>query len=515
MTNTTYGPVLPVAEVSPPIRTIEKLSLVMGILTLDFLLWSGSFGISLVLSAMVVFSLKFWTQFQNTTHRSKMLAIGIFIAGILPMIETVNTLTFIIGAGFAFAACFALSNSERQDWATQLGLLLSSAIVAPFRFPKLCIQLKSSNLKKVGTSNLMGWIVPAVICCVFVLLFAYASPIWQGWLEAIDLFVLLDVLFSPRIFFWIFIAWVIWPFLEGRVSKFRLFNRSKKTVSFVDTENLLKMHDWQQFAQRCLILCNLVFALQNILDFSILWSGAALPEGMSYAEYAHRGAYPLVVAALLAGVFVLIATRPGGVGERSILIRNLVFLWVAQNIILLMSSLLRLDIYITAYALTYWRIAAFIWMLLVATGLVLIIVRFVLKRSVGWLVVANVIVLISTLYVTSFVNLPYRITEFNLEHSSMAKVGGSQFDTYYMRRLGPDALPAFQNFETKLNFASRVQLYRLRKERDFLLKRHKSLSKYHKCNWCAWTYRGHRLKEFVEQTSKQEQSVNAAEREAP
>ena len=35
---------------------------------------------------------------------------------------------------------------------------------------------------------------------------------------------------------------------------------------------------------------------------------------------------------------------------------------------LVISSILRLDLYVQTYLLTYWRIAAFIWMLLVAAG---------------------------------------------------------------------------------------------------------------------------------------------------
>ena len=55
---------------------------------------------------------------------------------------------------------------------------------------------------------------------------------------------------------------------------------------------------------------NLIFALQNGLDIFFLWSGAPLPEGMTLAEYAHRGAYPLIATALLAGLFVLVTMRP-------------------------------------------------------------------------------------------------------------------------------------------------------------------------------------------------------------
>ena len=67
-----------------------------------------------------------------------------------------------------------------------------------------------------------------------------------------------------------------------------------------------------------------------------------------------------------AAAFVLIAMKPGGAAERSKVIRTLVYLWVAQNVLLVASSILRLDLYVQTYLLTWWRIAAFIWMGLVA-----------------------------------------------------------------------------------------------------------------------------------------------------
>ena len=43
-----------------------------------------------------------------------------------------------------------------------------------------------------------------------------------------------------------------------------------------------------------LALFNAVFAV-NILDIAFLWSGEPLPAGVSLADHAHRGAYPLIV----------------------------------------------------------------------------------------------------------------------------------------------------------------------------------------------------------------------------
>ena len=42
---------------------------------------------------------------------------------------------------------------------------------------------------------------------------------------------------------------------------------------------------------RSLILFNLLFAVQTVLDVTYLWGNATLPADISYASYAHRGAH--------------------------------------------------------------------------------------------------------------------------------------------------------------------------------------------------------------------------------
>ena len=168
---------------------------------------------------------------------------------------------------------------------------------------------------------------------------------------------------------------------------------------------------------RSLILFNVMFALQSALDLTYLWGGASLPNGMTYAHYAHRGAYPLIATALLAAGFVLIAMRPGGPAEQSRLIRPLVLLWTGQNVLLVVSSIFRLDLYVAAYSLTYLRLAAFIWMGLVAVGLVLMLIQIKLKKPNSWLITANAISLAMVLYGCCFISAPRLVASYNVEHS--------------------------------------------------------------------------------------------------
>ena len=188
---------------------------------------------------------------------------------------------------------------------------------------------------------------------------------------------------------------------------------------------------------RSLILFNLLFAVQTVLDVIYLWGNATLPADISYAAYAHRGAYPLILTALLAAGFVLIAMKPGGPAEQSKVIRPLVYLWVGQNVLLVASSILRLDLYVQIYLLTWWRVAAFIWMLLVAFGLLLIVARIRLNRSNEWLIRANLITLTATLYVCSLVNFSAIIADYNVDHSREASGKGVRSTSIICFSSGP------------------------------------------------------------------------------
>src|SRR3546814_7721505 len=82
-------------------------------------------------------------------------------------------------------------------------------------------------------------------------------------------------------------------------------------------------------------------------------------------------------------------------------VRGLVVLWIAQNVLLVASSILRTGDYIAAYGLTELRIEALAWMGLVAIGLVLICWRLIRARSPRWLINANAIAALAVLVAAS------------------------------------------------------------------------------------------------------------------
>src|SRR5581483_3015836 len=334
-----------------------------------------------------------------------------------------------------------LTNPDFARLSDGLRAFLDLFLIGPFRL--IADVLRMSDVRALSKRFAL-WAMPLLLGGIFLLLFAAANPLIERAIRDLvpaDLFSLIN---PVRMLFWALMLSLAWPFVHAR------WRRRKERAPAVPPPEAVAptSHVPSVFGDdailRSLILFNLLFAIQTVLDLVFLWGNARLPDGISYAGYAHRGAYPLIITALLAAAFVLAAMRPQGSAQKSGIIRPLVYLWIGQNVLLVISSMLRLTRYMEIYLLTGWRIAALVWMLLVAAGLVLIVARIILKQSNGWLVRMNLIGLLATLYVCSLVNFDAIIADYNVTHSKEASGKGVNLDLNYLYTLGPQALPALQ-----------------------------------------------------------------------
>ena len=126
-------------------------------------------------------------------------------------------------------------------------------------------------------------------------------------------------------------------------------------------------------------------------------------------------------------------------------LRFLVYLWLGQNMFLVATAAIRLQHYVDAYALTYLRVAAFIWMALVLTGLLLTVWQVHRGLSPAWLLRRCFLALVAILYVCGLVNFAEIIAKYNLTHGSAL----AEPDSYYICSLGTGAYRALLEFEAR------------------------------------------------------------------
>jgi hypothetical protein len=194
-----------------------------------------------------------------------------------------------------------------------------------------------------------------------------------------------------------------------------------------------------------LLLLNLLFIVENLLDIQHVWQDGALPFGFTHAQYVHRGSYTLIITVIMAAGFIMMALRPGSATAESRFVRALVYLFAAQNFLLVASSAKRTLSYIADYGMTEWRLAGLIWMALVALGLAFTVMRIVQNRDNHWLVQVNVKAAALLMLFCAFADFRPFIADWNVDRTT-GVADPYHFDVSYNSSLGITALPAFSRF---------------------------------------------------------------------
>lgn len=379
----------------------------------DWLFYGRTPGLSLAIFAVALLAVVMLLSPGQTRLRPALL----LAATVLPVIEHVQALSLaILGAGLVCSTLWASGGTKALG--RRAARLMSDLWLRGISDGiGLGRDLSRSGLLRDHRRQLRAWAFPLGGALVLSALLVEANPVLGDIAFRLSRFDI-GVETVVRLVFWTGAALVIWPLIapvrapgDVSVGLPALPGPSAASVA------------------RGLVVFNAILSVQTVMDALYLWGGAALPEGMTAAEYAHRGAYPLLVTALLAGAFALSARTFAAEDRR---LRALLLLWLAQNLALVLSALLRLELYVDAFGLTYLRVHAAIWMGLVAAGLALTAWQVWRGLPNRWLLVRAGGLAAGTLYLCAFVNFASLIAAENLSRPE-------RLDAVYVCALGPMA----------------------------------------------------------------------------
>ena len=185
-------------------------------------------------------------------------------------------------------------------------------------------------------------------------------------------------------------------------------------------------------------VCVLYLAFSVVQILYLFIGGFALPEGMSYAEYAREGFFQLMLVCLLNFVAVLVIKK---YIIRSRLLDAELLLICFCTYIMIASSAIRMLMYISAYRLTYDRFAVLTVLLLLAVlmaGVAIYVINesFPLKKYI-----IGVTCVIYTVFAFS---RPDSITaSYNLQINNQRLAA---HDLSYISILSADAAPAIAEY---------------------------------------------------------------------
>jgi hypothetical protein len=386
---------LPLPEIRIEGRHLLPLKLAVAIALAalaDWLFYAQRVGLSMALFGVVLFAASWLGNLIKLDRRRLLIATGVLVAGLIPAIEDLNLLSLLfVVAGLGFAVSILTNPEPKRLFLDRFGAFRDLFLIGPFRLPVDIIRML--DVRDLSTGIAM-WLVPVVFGLLFVLLFASANPVIEKWINLLNpadwlsKFDLAHALFlgacaADRL---ALRACTLAPPQGSRAGRAAARRRQCRARLRLPGP-LRRRHDPA-----------LADPVQSPVrgpdparcDLSLGQCRAARRHQLCRLRPSRRLSPDR--NALLAAGFVLAAMRPGGAAAaRSAVIRAAgLSLGRAERPArhLLDAAALPLR---EIYMLTGWRIAALVWMLLVAIGLVLIVARIVLGQTNGWLVRMNLI----------------------------------------------------------------------------------------------------------------------------
>lgn len=365
--------------------------------------------------------------------------IPVILLGISTMLTTSPFILFFNTAGILLLITVFMMQQVYKEKQWNLGQYLCNIlflyicmvpeIAAPFsnlgkyiRRKKVTKQ-KNTNVKYIVTGVLIG--LPML---VFVLaLLSSADAIFSEYIGEGFLWLWNNIVFSPNIV--LVVSLMIIGFLG--------------IYTFLSALTLNNMPEWSNQKEKknpvtavtFVSMITVVYLIFSVIQIVFLFSGGMiLPEGYTYAEYAHQGFFQLLFLCIFNLILVLLCLS---LFEMSKWLKTILLVFSGCTYIMIASSACRMLLYISSYHLTFLRVLV-LWFLLMLVFLMAGVVGSIIKKEFSLFRYEMAVITVFYL-VFSFVRPDYWIAKYNISQMGNEMSYG---DVYYLCNLSPDAAPA-------------------------------------------------------------------------
>ena len=282
----------------------------------------------------------------------------------------------------------------------------------------------------------------------------------------------------------------------------------KRTMA-LKTENIIGIISF--------LLLNLLLFSLNVIDITTLWLGK--DGGLNNANYSaelHDGTNALILSIVMAMAVILYFFR-GNLNfyQKNKTIRTLAYLWIAQNIFLICSVLIRDFNYINALGLTYKRIGVLIFLLLCTIGLVTVYIKVAKQKTFFYLCKVNGFTWYALLLAFGFVNWDVSIVRYNINNRNTTAL-----DLDHLLSFSDKTLPLLIENKLLLRKYLHTSGYANKQEYDTTTMRNKVIKateaeqvtnfenninqriisfkeKYDQTSWLSWNYRDWQTQQYL------------------
>lgn len=424
-------------------KTKELLYLI-AVIAFTILFYRQDAGINLILFVSLLLTASAITN-KNTrnTNRFRLIAAGaivsscfvmVYASGLSIIMSIISIVILIFIQKFKNTSCLVDFIGGMSSVFGSLLLIITGRIYSQ-RLKQL---LKSKHNKPV--KRWYPILIVGIITFLFLSLYRSISPIFDSYFTQLT-----GNINWGWIFFTLFGMILLYPFFYPPrfLRKVLLLEQNYgKTITeeSIKTDTLSNLGLFSSFenerfsASLLFVILNLLLLLLNGTDIQYLFLKSKLPESITYSDYVHQGVGAVILSIILAIAVIAYYFR-GRINfdPKSKYIKTLTYLWIVQNIVLIVMAAFKNQLYIDAYSLTYMRIGVYYFLAFSILGLLLTLYKIYSRKDTWFLFQSNSFGIYLALILSCAFNWNGIVTRYNLENST-------EVDYSYLNTLG------FQNY---------------------------------------------------------------------
>ena len=466
-------------------ESIKTTLVITGAILFSIIFWREKLGVNTLLFDVFIIASVFYlypSAIKNNTGR--WLAFGHLITAAMVLVHN----TMLSKIGFSITLLLFVSFSQyihRSVWYAGGSVILNYVLA----IPNLFRQLKNINGRNFNLSALSRPVrmlfIPFILLTVFFVIYAFANTIFSNIASEVasavqDWFANIFAWFSVSRFCFFLLGIII---TAGLILKVKSNYFSVADIRQKD-DLLRKKHNFKKWRESSysdllsviigkastgllaiknefktglisLVLLNLLLLFINFLDIKYVWLGFSFSEDVSLSAYVHEGAGLLILSIILAMLVLLFFFR-GNLNfyKRNKWLRYGAYLWIFQNLFLVISVFIRDYYYISHYGLAYKRIGLLFFLAMVMVGLLTVFVKIHFTKTAYYLLRVNAWAAIFLLIAASTVHWDYNIARYNLERKSSIPL-----DVPFLLSLSDKALPLIEKNKDALQQDRHQWLY--------------------------------------------------------
>lgn len=295
----------------------------------------------------------------------------------------------------------------------------------------------SDNLAIIpGYKKYHHWIIililPLIISSVFLALYCNANEAFNkltfqffDWIYK-NLKTVIDLLSIPKLFFLLFGfgigASLLLRFKAQFIDRFenKLVDDIERKAwnKFWGTTSVNGLKSFYRMALVSFIMVNIMLLCVNILDIIHVWFNFEPSAAPDLRQFVHTGTYILIFSVFVAIGMVLYFFY-GNINfyKQNRWVKTLAYVWIGQNMLMVVSVLIRNLYYIQLYGLAYKRLGVFFFLIATILALVFLIIKVKEHKSVSYYLRTVSITAYCVLLFVAQYNWDILIANYNLNYN--------------------------------------------------------------------------------------------------